>query len=67
MYKVYLRDEWFNLSYTGTEFDNLRDACSEARDLQRIMSKERKEAGWVYQVFKGVPDNTGPEYSAAGY
>ena len=67
MYKYYLsfcneQGDWEDVDRIGS--DNLRHMTSEARDMQRILPQERKEANCYYAVFDR--DNT-LRYSARGY
>lgn len=71
MYKYFVsfcneQGDWEDL---GIGSDNLRSATFEARDLQRILSTERKEANCYYAVFEsnGLEKDSILKYSARGY
>jgi hypothetical protein len=62
-YKLVFIDEQGNEESTQIESDDLRYLTSEARDLQRILPKERKDDHCYYAVFDGIT----LIYSAYGY
>jgi hypothetical protein len=69
MYKYYVSfcNEQGDWEDPGFGSDNLRTATSETRDLQRILSPDRKGAGCYYAVFERiVPDSSKLIYSARG-
>jgi hypothetical protein len=71
MYKYFIsfrneQGDWEDIENLGS--DNLRVMSSEARDLQRILSQERKESGCYYAVFlRGEDGLHYKTYSAGGY
>lgn len=59
------RDEFAEWNEVNYKSDDLRKATSEARDLQRIMDKEKKESGAYYAVLEAQGGSI--VYSAKGY
>lgn len=62
-YKIKFRNEVRDWEKMDREFSTLREATFEARDLQRILSKDRKDSICYYAVFY----NGYLIYSAYGY
>ncbi len=62
-YQIKFKNEVGDWEDTGTEINDLRKASAEARDLQRILDKDKKEVGCCYAVFK----ETTKVYQANGY
>ncbi len=53
---------------TGFGSNNIRNATFEARDLQRILSRDKKDSNCYYAVFERVSDCINKLiYSARGY
>ena len=63
MYVIKFHNEVGDWEDIDREFSNLRDATFEARDLQGILSKDRKDSTCYYAVFC----NGAPIYSAYAY
>lgn len=55
-YYISFKDEFGNWEDQDFTSDDLRKATSEARDLQRILDKDRKEAGACYAVVERAPN-----------
>ena len=51
MYVIRFRNEVGDWESIDREFPTLRNATFEARDLQRILSKDRKDSTCYYAVF----------------
>lgn len=52
MYQLLLWNEQKEWENTGTHSNKLHKMIIEAKDLQRILSEDRKESGCYYAVFK---------------
>jgi hypothetical protein len=59
------RDEFAEWNDVNFKADDLRTATTEARDLQRILEQEKKEAGAYYAVLEDKGGSI--VYSAYGY
>ena len=68
-YYVSLRNECTDWEDTDIQSNNLRKMTAEARDLQRILSPEKKDAGMYYAVFERLGGDLDDfqVYSANGY
>jgi hypothetical protein len=68
-YYLSFRNEVGDFEDLEHEFNDLRKATAEARDLQRILSKDKKEARCYYAVFETRPelDKDLLVYKANGY
>jgi hypothetical protein len=65
MYYIAFRDEFAEWNDLPFKSSDLRKATTEARDLQRILDKEKKDAGAYYAVLSDADGSI--IYSAYGY